>query len=335
MHVMAIVNPTSGGGRGAVIERELRATFEVLNVQGKIHTTGCQGGGTALGTMAVASAVDIVIVVGGDGTLSEVVDALFHEAGRRQSTETAAHAVVDLFLPRVMYIPAGTGADFARLGFACHVSDLEKVLSEQESRELDIGFVHHTQTNHIRFFVNVASLGLGSRVVTMAEQLKPRYGWLGGKAVFLLASGWSLLRLRQLPVALRSLDDDAGGTSNMEWTHTTVTSLAFCNGCYFGGGMLVAPQAEQDDGRLNVTVWREKLCGFLTGITSVYNGRAALWPSSTNLRGRRFEVVSEDDTQPALFEVDGEIGHALPAVVGVAASRLVFLTPVGVTDSRA
>jgi diacylglycerol kinase family enzyme len=129
-------------------------------------------------------------------------------------------------------------------------------------------------------------------------------------------------------------------------TYTTdATTMAFCNGRYFGGGMCISPEASLTDRRLSVTVWRERVLGFALGLLSIYSGRAAKWRSTSSFETADALVAPADadaaaadgqrETGPVLpaaaltsiqFEVDGELGCALPALVGVAPVTVRFAT---------
>jgi len=153
-----------------------------------------------------------------------------------------------------------------------------------------------------RYFINVGEVGVGARVVEIANRSSKR---LGGKMTFVLASlralaGWRDLRIRA------SFDDEPP-------EELSVTALAIANGKYFGGGMMVAPEARLDDGLFHVTIWSGYgLSDFVLKSGSMYDG------SHVNLKGTRTRTArtvrveaAEDD--PVGIEVDGErLGH-LPA----------------------
>lgn len=116
------------------------------------------------------------------------------------------------------------------------------------------------------------------------------------------------------------------------WLAVSATTVAFCNGRFFGGGMKVGPDADPTDHVLGVTIWRATFCGFLCRLLSVYNGRHTKWKSTTTLQGPAFEIranvppppptQSAGELQPlsspqVFFEIDGEKACPLPAVVSV------------------
>lgn len=336
MATVCIVNPTSGGGRGRKIMAALRPALAEANLRATWRATACTGDGTTIATDVVSAPVPpaIIVVIGGDGTLSEVVQGIF-------SAALAAPQISDgvvVFrepthgdVPAVLYVPAGTGSDFGRLGH-CVAPVPRAVVAALHStmrRKLDVGYVLPDSTPHtVRYFINVASVGLGSAVVQRVEQLKRTWlAWLGGTVIFLAAAAWEVLVMRPLAVRVQPMGSDAGGASPLpvddDGAYTTsVTTMAFCNGAYFGGGMHIAPGASQTNRVLDLSIWREGLCGFACGLMSIYNGRARNWKSSSSFGGSAFRVSG---VTPNVFEIDGELGCALPAFVGVAPLALDFV----------
>lgn len=421
--IVAVVNPTSGGGQGGRIGAQLRQLLQHDNDLAssfRIHDTTHRGDGVHLAEAwcrelwcahqqrpSAAWASDgparrVLIVVGGDGTLSEVVNGIMHVVAAAEAAnsdgaaseprgEGATHVVPD-WVPDVAYIAAGTGSDFARLGL-CYanaedcVRDLRRSAGGCRRQEVDVGRVvylpqqvghtnpdHHTTTavtvpaspppaptsrdalvaanvpsRTERHFINVASVGLGSKVVTRAENYKNScISCCGGKAVFFAASFVELLSMTRVPLTIRPLAA-RGGVATSEGarhadaaaspcsvdaadTHrntitTDATVVGFCNGQYFGGGMNIGPGASPSDGLLSMTVWRESLCGFLCGLPSVYNGKHRDWPSTTCTNAVAFEVSSPTDG--VRFEIDGEAGHELPARVELSQWKVVLRAPGG------
>ena len=95
----------------------------------------------------------------------------------------------------------------------------------------------------------------------------------------------------------RTEKGEGGGdaTSFLSTRNMAVTTMAFCNGQCFGGGMKISPLSDVTDGSLRVAVWQAGFFGFLSGIPSVYNGKATLkWRNSHYFKGRYFFVSAVD-----------------------------------------
>lgn len=133
-------------------------------------------------------------------------------------------------------------------------------------------------------------------------------------------------------MGVEPFDLPLGGNDGAPWLSLSATNVAFCNGQYFGGGMKVGPHADATDQQLGVTVWRSTFCGFVMRLFSVYNGKHVSWASTSTMTGPAFEVkaptasASTASSSPLTFEIDGEKGFPLPAVVSIAA-KVAFCTP--------
>jgi YegS/Rv2252/BmrU family lipid kinase len=290
LRTMVIVNPTSGAGAsGRRWKRTARALGRALGTFEQAFTTGPLHA-TRLAQQALRDGCEMVVAVGGDGTLNEVVCGFF-DAGRAVAPQ-AMLGVVAL----------GTGSDFARtLGRP----DLEEAcarLAGRGSRPIDVGharFRAHDGTMAERVFVNVASFGCSGRV---ARMMSPRLKHASGSLAFTLATARALMTFRDQRVAM-SLDDGPA----LEYS---ITNCAFCNARYFGAGVQVAPQALIDDGSFDVTLWSGfGLLDFVRKRRSLYSGAHIQEPGTRLLHARRATATSADEV---LLELDGESVGRLP-----------------------
>jgi len=248
---------------------------------------------------ALREGCDLIIAAGGDGTLNEVVNGFFEPARPGEPARPVRPQAALALLPR------GTGGDFRRsLGLD---GDLLRCAGRLKgaAAPVDIGRVDYTAddgTEASRYFINVGEVGVGARVVAIANRSSK---WMGGKATFMVASlralaGWRDLRVRA--------SFDGAPPEDL-----SVTTLAIANGKFFGGGMMVAPEARLDDGQFHVTIWSGYgLSDFVFKSGSMYDG------SHVNLKGTRTRTartvrLDPGDQQEAEVEVDGERLGRLPA----------------------
>lgn len=258
---------------------------------------------TELTREALRSGSDLVVAVGGDGTINEVVNGFFEPAQPGEPPRPIRPGASMGVLPR------GTGGDLRRtLGLDADVRRGARHLAG-ERKAVDIGRVDYTADEGrpaSRYFINVGEVGVGARVVEIANRSSKV---LGGKLTFMLASlralsGWRDLRVRA------SFD----GSPEED---LSVTTLAVANGRYFGGGMLVAPEARLDDGLFHVTIWSGfTLTDFVLKSGSMYDG------SHLRLQGTRTRTARTVRLEPAGaaevgIEVDGERLGRLPAAFTV------------------
>jgi YegS/Rv2252/BmrU family lipid kinase len=290
LRTMVIVNPTSGAGASARRwQRTARAlgralgTFEHLFTTGPLHAT-------SLARQALRDGYEMVVAIGGDGTLNEVVCGFF-DAGR----PVAPQAVLGV-------VALGTGSDFARTLGRPGLEQACARLGGRDSRPIDVGLARFSTREGApaeRLFVNVASFGCSGRV---ARLVSPRLKRVSGSLAFTLATVRALTTFRDQRVAI-SLD----GGPVLEYS---ITNCAFCNGRYFGAGLQVAPQALIDDGRFDVTLWSGfGLLDFVRKRRSLYSGTHVDEPGTRQFRARRATATGEAEV---LFELDGESVGRLP-----------------------
>jgi YegS/Rv2252/BmrU family lipid kinase len=290
--IVAIVNPNSAdGATGRRWPKTASLLREGIGAHETVFTSGPEMAISAA-RAAVRAGASLIIAVGGDGTLNEVINGFFDEDGAPIATEAA-----------VGLIPAGTGGDFRRTaGIPVDTKGAVRCLARPR-RRVDVGRLIYTTPgggSGIRHFINVASCGVSGLVDRYANQGSKR---LGGKISFVLASLRALSAYRDRRVRVRF---DDGPTKEM-----AITSLAVANGQYFGGGMWVAPQGALDDGVLEVTIWSGfGVSDFVFKASRLYNGTHLALAGASAYRARKVVVESE---QEVLLDVDGEQVGVLPA----------------------
>ncbi len=287
---LLIVNPASANGATGRNLESIARTVRASLGDFETRLTRAIGDGAELGRQAVEAGRALVVAVGGDGTASEVVDGLL-TAGYRGEFG---------------FIPRGTGGDFRRsLGIPDDVPGAARQLVAPDRRQVDLGRIEFTGLDGrpgIRHFCNVASCGI-SAIVARNVNLSSKL--LGGKISFKLASARALLGWDDQRIRWR-LDGGA-------WTEDTVTALSVCNARYFGGGIMVSPKADMQDGLLDVTVWKGYgVVDFVVQQTKLYDGRHVQLSKTRVYRGRDIEVEPVGGAR-VMLEVDGEQPGMLPA----------------------
>jgi len=307
---LLIVNPRSANGAtGRHFDDISGAVREQLGDHAHAFTERTLHA-TELTRAALREGTELVIATGGDGTINEVVNGFFEEPrpqegpgdGPRLINPQAALAI----------LPRGTGGDFRRtVGLD---GDLRKSARHLrgERRPLDVGrcdFIGHDGKPAARYFVNVAGCGVGAEIVAIANKSSKA---LGGKISFMLASlrglaGWS-------DVAIRARLDD--GPSE----ELSITSFSVANGRFFGGGMMVSPDARLDDGLFHITIWsRFGFTEFVLKSGTLYDGSHVKLPGTRTASARRIrlEPGATPGARVALIELDGEPVGRLPATYTV------------------
>lgn len=298
LYTCVIVNPSSANGATGRLWPEIRAALDrVLDRWDNQFTIG-PGDGTRLAREAVESGYEMIVSVGGDGTMNEVVNGLFPADDERGIGAKPLRDDVVLAPVR-----AGTGGDFARyLDLPHKLPASVQHLAGDVTRPVDLGvveYVDHDGVERRRAFLNIASFGLSGVVV---EKVNAGSKIFGGRASFLLGVGRAMTSYRRANVKLR-VDGDV-------FFDGSFVTVAVANGQYFGGGMRFARDAEIDDGRFDVVVQERSGPREVLQIADLYSGRMAEWDSVHTRRGQVVEATSDDRV---LLDVDGEQPGILPA----------------------
>ncbi|MER9253260.1 diacylglycerol kinase family lipid kinase [Mesorhizobium sp. M0598] len=299
LKVAVVLNPIAGGGRLKRHWPEVAASLKRHFGDFELRETQAEGDAERLALDLAAIGFELVIAAGGDGTASEVADGLlkaFRESGR----------TAELGL-----LPCGTGIDFARgLGLSNNVDLTLKRIAEAKPRKVDAGCISYVDDHGAlasRHFINIASLGL-SGATDRAVNADKRKGKVSAKALFYWRTVWEFLRYRFQEVAI-TVDDGAPVEARM-------ALVAVANGKFFGGGMMIAPDAELNDGEFDIVILRAagKL-KLIWDIRLLYGGRHRNHPAITILRGKKVVVEPLGDVQKnaALIDIDGESPGRIPA----------------------
>jgi YegS/Rv2252/BmrU family lipid kinase len=300
-YACVIVNPASANGATGRRWPQIRAALDRTLDRWDNQFTLAPGDATHLARSAVQDGYEMIVSIGGDGTMSEVVTGLFKEDGSGGITGELLRK--DVILASVRQ---GTGGDFARyLGLSGNLPDSVAHLGGDRTRSADLGlieYIAHDGKKKRTAFLNIASFGLSGVV---DEKVNTTSKALGGKVSFLVGLGRAFVAYR--PQAVKITVD---GTPFHEGPMIT---CAVANGQYFGGGMRFAPKAEIDDGMFDVVAQLRSGLKEVVSIGDLYSGKVADWASVRYTKGRvvRAEPMKADDR--VLLDIDGEQLGRLPA----------------------
>ncbi len=284
-----LVNPSAGGGRAARALPGVEAELRRLGITFRTEQTTSLEHASSLAS-AAAAAGEAVVALSGDGLVGSIVGALRH--------------VPDALLG---VLPGGRGNDLARvLGIPRDPVAACAVLADGEPRDLDIGEVDG------RSFIGIASVGFDSDANRIANEASARLG----QFVYLYA-------------ALRALAawKPATFTVELDGESQTITgwSVAAANSKAYGGGMFAAPDAELDDGLLDVVLSsRTSRLRFVRVLPKVFKGTHVDEPS---IEIRRAREVRIDADRPFTVYADGDPIGELPVTVCAVPSALRVLCP--------
>lgn len=296
-----VINPAASNGRAGRLWPRLQSALDAVLPAGWSHsTTAGAGGGTPVTREAIRAGARLIVSVGGDGTLNEVVNGLF---------EGTTMLADDLHLG---VIPVGTGGDYRRT-FGIGKDPLAAVarLASGTSHPVDLGRLtcrddQGRQVTH--HFANIASFGASGVIVKKVNTTTKLFG---GKVSFMLGTLRGLMDYDNELVRI-TVDDHEPVTAS-------INTVAVAIGTCFGGGMQVAARAVPDDGLFDVVIiTTEGVLRFIRDSGSIYAGTHLDSDEVQLLRGRQVEAMPVTaDGEPSgacvLLDMDGESPGRLPA----------------------
>ena len=281
-----LVNPASAGGSTGRRWPEIAHRAAAKGLVGDAFISEEQGHLTALAAEAVRDGATRLVVVGGDGSVHEVVNGI------------AESGTVELAV-----IPRGTGWDFVRtFGIPRDLDQAVGVALDGDVRVIDLGLATYRTwagEEERSTFANVASAGISGAIAKRANETSKA---LGGKVSYY----WSTLAVFvgwQTGVMRVAVDANV--------REGRMIDVMVCNGRYLGGGMMMCPEAEPDDGQFDVLAIGDVTKRDLAfTLPKTYRGKHLPHPRLELLRG---PVVTIDADEPLPVELDGEQPGTTPA----------------------
>ncbi len=303
-----MVNPASGAGKAgrqwAQIESQVLPS---AGIPFETAFTTRPNEATEITQRAVRQSRSVVVAVGGDGTLNEVVNGFFHNGAPIPTTS------------RLAMVPLGTGGDFRRtLRIPIDPREAIGVLKTGVVRKLDVGCVTYQKadgTSGVRHFINIADAGLGGDVVQVVGNGTKRFGNLA----YTLGGVRALIGFRNKPMTV-DIDD-----VRHELPKAQQVVIANCQ--FFGGGMQMAPTASPTDGVFDVILVKD--AGKIETMRGMNDFRAGKHLDQSNpkielMYGKRVSVSSPKKVR---IDVDGEAVGYLPAMFEIQPGSIDFITP--------
>ena len=297
-----VVNPASANGSTGKRWPEIRKRAAAVGLDGEARISGGPGDISALTRNAVADGADLIVAVGGDGTVNEAVNGLLRTGPDR----------VELAV-----LPGGTGDDFAR---TFHIpGDLDRALEIAASgvaRAIDCGrarFVGWDGVEEERYFANFAGAGISGAIARRGAVTSRR---LGARLAYFWATVAVFARWKSAEMRVQV---------DAQRREGRMYEVLAANGAYAAGGMWVAPQAAPDDGLLDVVLIGDVTkAEFVATFPKIYRGTHVGHPKVEILRGAAVKVEADS---PLPVVLDGEQPGTTPVTFGIAPGALRVRVP--------
>lgn len=296
MSVCVIFNPTARGDKA----RRFRRHVDKFAAGVALKPTQAPGDGRRLAAEAVREGFETLVAAGGDGTVNEVLN------GIADAPDGFAHA-------RLAVLPLGTVNVFAReLGLPLGLSAAWQTILRGAERRIDAAFAEQTGPagTHRRYFAQMAGAGLDARAISLVDwQTKKRIG----QFAYVLAG----MKAMRGPHPLITVEADGQSA--------TGELVLVGNGRFYGGSLPVFPEAQLDDGLLDVCIFPQVCWGLITRYAIGFvTGRPLIPRDVKVLRVARARLTS---TEAVPFELEGDLCGSLPVELGVRPGILRVVTP--------
>lgn len=295
-----IVNPHAGKRHVGEEIPELERTLRARNLPYRLLRTQGPGDATRFAREALESGGRFLVAVGGDGTVHEVVNGMFDDEGKPIVPDSVLGVVA-----------AGSGCDLIRtFGLPGDATRACHHLTGDNTYPLDIGKISYTTTEGdraVRYFVNVAEVGLGAAVAARADSMSPSLG----RSKYFVGFWLTLPRFKLAEVKVV-----AGRKSYEGPAYLVVVG----NAQYYGGGMKISPRSYPGDGVLDALVFKGPKSDAFTMLPKIYRGEHLPHDHVEEFRVRS-ELVVESD-RPLPIESDGEVLGTTPVTFEVLAQPI-------------
>ena len=295
----------------------IKKQLDAAGIEYQAHETKAAGDATTQTRAALKSGIQSIVVVGGDGTLSEVAEGFFEFNNDLDVLPTAINPSATLSI-----LPAGTGDDFARglYGRRAPLQEwIETLISHAPARQIDVLYGRCNGYEKPFICLNASTMGIGGETAgRVASQGKFMRNFSGEfRFVFAAVGALAAWRERRVIVTVdgRTVVD---GPMNL---------VAVANALYAGGGMMLSPDASIDDGKLDViTASGLSRANVVTELSRIHTGGHVNNPKVTITQGTivRIDTLLLQDAMP--LEADGNVRGVTPVQFQVLPGALRFVS---------
>ncbi len=300
----AIVNPAAGGSRGNKRWSKIEADLKSMGIAYEAHITNASLHASHLAKEGVEKGFRHILIVGGDGTLNEVVNGLFAQQAVPSTEVTIA------------LVSIGTGNDWIKtMGIPKEPKEAVKLLKNPtNTRTIDAGLAtyHKHGHKHSRHFINVAGMAFDAEVTRDANNGKSALGpvqyWMSLVKV--------IFTYNAVPI-------------KVEVDGAVYDGPTFClnvgNCMYAGGGMMIVPGAKPDDGLFTITHIKNVSRWTVIGnVAALGDGTFTKLDNVEQYTGKNVKVTSP---VPVWLEVEGEVLGEAPFEFNIVPASVKVLVP--------
>lgn len=279
MKTVLIINLTAGGGKP---RPHLKTIFKYLKENGfnfKVSYTSHHGEAIELARKAADKGMDLIVSIGGDGTVNEIVNGIMKSKNN----------------PSLGIIPLGWANDFIKsVNIPSDITQACQILVQGKIKKIDIGVI-----NSQIYFANICGVGFDAEVAQLANQMKSKHPNLRILSAFVYV--FATVKKLLSPFGYHNVKIKFNGQK----IHSKILFIAIGNGKFYGGRFKITPKAILDDGLLEICLVEEMgRFKYLSIIPKVFKGTHASIKGISFYRAK--EVVIES-SEIILAQVSGEV----------------------------
>ncbi len=279
MKTELIINLTAGGGKP---RPHLKTIFKYLKENGfdfKVSYTSHHGDAIELAQKAADKGMDLIVSIGGDGTLNEIVNGIMKSKND----------------PSLGIIPLGWANDFIKsVNIPFDITQACQIIVQGKIKKIDIGVI-----NSQIYFANICGVGFDAEVAQLANQIKSKHPNLRILSAFIYV--FATVKKLLSPFGYHNVKIKFDGQE----IHSKILFIAISNGKIYGGRFKITPEAILDDGLLEICLVEEMgRFKYLSIIPKVFKGTHA---SIKGINFYRAKEVVIQSSEPVLAQVSGEV----------------------------
>jgi YegS/Rv2252/BmrU family lipid kinase len=290
MKILVITNPLAGAGKTLRLLPRIKQWLSASPHEFSFSTTRSPDEMRSDIMKAPAQGINALLLIGGDGTVHQ-----------------ALPAIAETNIP-FGFLPCGRGNDFARnIGLPSKLKKSCSLPSNPSFHQVDLPRINHIP------FVAVAYVGFDTEVNKLANDGR---GYFGGTLGYIVCVLKTLKNFRPFEIEI-TIDDHT-------WRER-VMMVTVANAPFYGGGMKIAPDANMNDGVLDICIVKEiSKLELLQQFPKVFKGTHIFHPRVLMKTGKKIKLVSDENRE--IF-ADGEYAGNLPAECTIGNQKIQIMSP--------
>ena len=282
---LIIVNPVAGKGKALAVKDKLLNELDKAKILYEIVISSYEGEIEKISLNVDIAKFTEIIALGGDGTVVEVLNGIVNKK------------------IKLGIVPIGTGNDFFRsIQPKIDIDDAIKKIVDGKTILSDVGKINDA------YFLNVSGFGMDSYIL---ENLKKIKKYIKSSISYTISTFYTLFSYKSKKIYI-----EIDGVQ----LQRDIMLVSICNGKYFGGGMMVSPNAAIDDGQFELIIVKKmSILRFIKIFGKIFKGTHLFVDEVEEFKGKKFRIKSDVEIP---INVDGNLVGVTPLTIDVVDYKL-------------